>query len=175
MTSRPATIMTLKDFERLLDVYGADRTRWPLAARASAATRLANDGGARRRLAEAEALEQVLLHAPEPEHGDVAALADRIAIATSRVPRLVVSVDQPQVARASGTAARQSSERHSWRAAMVVAASLVAGIFAGQSPWGASTLPALESLSGLIMPASGEHLALADIHVEQTDDDRGFD
>ena len=175
MTTRTATTMTNKDFERLLDVYGADRTRWPLSARASAAMRLANDGGARRLLAEAEALERVLLHAPEPEHGDVAELADRIAAATARAPRLVASADLPVLARAKRPAIATSADRHGWRAGMVLAASLAVGIFAGQTPWAASTVPVFESLTGITLPASGEQLALAEIHVEQADEDRGLD
>ena len=48
--------MTIAEFERLLDVYGSDRTRWPVEARASAGHLVARDRAARRLLAEAEAL-----------------------------------------------------------------------------------------------------------------------
>ena len=40
--------MTIAEFERLLDVYGSDRTRWPVEARASAGHLVARDRAARR-------------------------------------------------------------------------------------------------------------------------------
>jgi hypothetical protein len=44
MTSMSNTSMTLIEFERLLDVYGGDRTRWPMEARAAAAHLVARCG-----------------------------------------------------------------------------------------------------------------------------------
>ena len=66
MTNTSNNGMTLADFERLLDVYGGDRTRWPAEARAAAAQLVARDAKARRMLAEAEALDRVLERAPLP-------------------------------------------------------------------------------------------------------------
>ncbi len=43
MTNTSNTGMTLADFERLLEVYGGDRTRWPAEARAAAAQLVARD------------------------------------------------------------------------------------------------------------------------------------
>src|SRR5258705_3094535 len=81
--------MTNADFERLLDVYGSDRTRWPVEARASAGQLVARDRAARRLLAEAEALDRALERAPLPSLAEEAALADRILVAARRSPRMV--------------------------------------------------------------------------------------
>ena len=72
--------MTNADFERLLDVYGSDRTRWPVEARASAGQLVARDRAARRLLAEAEALDRALERAPLPSLAEEAALADRKSV-----------------------------------------------------------------------------------------------
>ena len=175
MTSKTATTMTLADFERLLDIYGADRTRWPLVARASAATRLAADTKARSLLAEAEALDMVLLRAPEPEGADVSALADRIFAAALRTPRSAASAGPSTPVLNAPRIAQRVTDRVPMRAAALLAASLMIGIFAGQSQWGANALPIFEQLTGLTLQSSAERLALADFHVEAIDDDRAFD
>ena len=89
MTSMSNNTMTIADFERLLDVYGSDRTRWPVEARASAGQLVARDKAARRLLAEAEALDRTLERAPLPSLAEEAALADRILAAARRSPRMV--------------------------------------------------------------------------------------
>ena len=64
--SNTSNTMTIAEFERLLDIYGSDRTRWPVEARASAGHLVARDRAARRLLAEAEALDRALERAPLP-------------------------------------------------------------------------------------------------------------
>ena len=81
--------MTIAEFERLLDVYGSDRTRWPVEARASAGQLVARDRAARRLLAEAEALDRALERAPLPTLAQEAAIAERIVAAARRSPRIV--------------------------------------------------------------------------------------
>ena len=81
--------MTIAELERLLDVYGSDRTRWPVEARAGAGQLVARDRAARRLLGEAEALDRVLERAPLPSLAQEAALADRIIGAAQRSPRIV--------------------------------------------------------------------------------------
>ncbi|MBO0765496.1 MAG: hypothetical protein J2P50_13030, partial [Hyphomicrobiaceae bacterium] len=56
----------MAEFEGLLDIYGADRTRWPADARAAAAHLAARDVDACQLLAEAKALDRVLQSAPVP-------------------------------------------------------------------------------------------------------------
>lgn len=151
MTDMSHSGMTMSEFERLLDVYGGDRTRWPADARAAAAQLVARDANARHMLAEAEALDRVLERAPLPGLAVEAALADRIVAAAQRSPRivkmpadkLVVTVDANQPA---------ANETHTWRPwlafpqvarAAVLAASLAGGVFIGLSNVPEHVLPGL--------------------------------
>ena len=81
--------MTLPEFERLLEIYGSDRTRWPVEARTSAGQLTARDPAACRLLLEAEALDRILERAPLPSLASEAALAERIIAAAQRSPRMV--------------------------------------------------------------------------------------
>ena len=101
MTNMSNNTMTIAEFERLLDVYGSDRTRWPVEARASAGQLVARDRAARRLLAEAEALDRTLERAPLPTLAQEAALAERIVAAARRTPRIV-----PVAKERSGAAGR---------------------------------------------------------------------
>jgi hypothetical protein len=147
--------MTLADFERLLDVYGGDRTRWPAEARAAAGQLAAREVKAHRLLAEAEALDRVLERAPLPGLATEAALADRIVTAAQRSPRIVkLSSDgQGTLPDASAPAPsgprRRVFPRQDIRAAAVLAASLMAGIFIGLSNVPQSVLPGLADLVGI--------------------------
>jgi hypothetical protein len=89
MSSANNNNMTFSEFERLLDVYGSDRARWPVEARACAGQLVARDRSARRLLAEAEALDRALERAPLPSLAREAALADRILATARRSPRIV--------------------------------------------------------------------------------------
>jgi hypothetical protein len=58
------------------------------------------------------------------------------------------------------------------RGAALLAASLVIGIFVGQSQLGARAVPALEDLTGMsTSAASAERLAMLDLHIEAVDED----
>ena len=148
--------MTLGDFERLLDVYGGDRARWPAEARAAAGQLVSRDGNARRMLAEAEALDRVLERAPLPSLAVEAALADRIITAAQRSPRLVKVAGEKPVSIA-GTSPQAGSEQRvvPWkqrllrpdvRRAAVLAASLVAGIMIGVSNVPEAVVPGLAGM-----------------------------
>lgn len=169
--------MTLADFARLLDVFGADRVRWPLAVRASAAQRLSSDPVAQRLLAEAEALDAVLLHSIEPTPSDIASLADRIVFAAVTVAQTAAS-QEPRMERpgARAVASSASPARLDWsydftRVAALLAASLMIGMFVGQSDVGARVVPALEDLTSLTSPLSAERVAMQDLHFEAVDED----
>lgn len=158
MTNTSNTSMTLADFERLLDVYGGDRTRWPAEARAAAAQLVARDAKARRTLAEAESLDRVLERAPLPSLAVEAALAERIVAAAQRSPRIVktargqspvVSLPEGQAVPLPRAASRKLGLlRGEVRAAAVLAASLMVGIFIGISNVPQSVVPALADLAG---------------------------
>ena len=157
MKNTSNTGMTLADFERLLDVYGGDRTRWPAEARAAAAQLVARDARARRMLAEAEALDRVLERAPLPSLAIEAALAERIVAAAQRSPRIVkipagkssvVSLPVSEALPQRAKSWKQQFLRSDVRAAAVLAASLVVGICIGISNVPQNVLPGLAELTG---------------------------
>jgi hypothetical protein len=175
MTSMSNNTMTTADFERLLDVYGSDRTRWPVEARASAGQLVARDKAARRLLAEAEALDRTLERAPLPSLAEEAALADRILVAARRSPRMVpiVKADAARMARrAIDNVIRLPSLRARPRwltptafgsAAGMLAASLALGIFLGLSNLSQGVLPALEDMTGMTLGTGGHVVAQIDL------------
>src|SRR6185312_10617773 len=119
MTGMSNTTMTIADFERLLDVYGSDRTRWPVEARASAGQLVARDKAARRLLAEAEALDRALERAPLPSLAEESAgLAERAIDNVVRLPSL-------------RTRTRWLTPTGFGGAAGMLAASLALGVFLG--------------------------------------------
>lgn len=176
MTNQSRRKMILAEFEHLLEVHGADRTRWPLASRAEATAILKSDASARRMLAEAVALEAVLAVPQATDAAAIAALADRIVAATRRSPRLVARTDNPRPARTTGVGrVFHGLEKDVWRAGALLAASMLIGIFVGQSQLGAGAVPALVDLAGVTLGVSTDKMALADLPVEAVDDDRDLD
>jgi hypothetical protein len=162
--------MTMADLERLLDVYGSDRTRWPVDARSGAGQLAARDRAARRLLGEAEALDRVLEQAPLPSLARESALADRIIAAAQRSPRIVHIDDAPAPAAVAENVIRWpgARTRPQWlrsdagRVAGLFAASLLCGIYFGLSNVAQG---ALESVAGMTVDAganSGPTLAQLD-------------
>ena len=148
--SSSTTIMTLAEFERLLDVYGGDRTRWPVEARAAAAQLVARDSAAQQLLGEAVALDRILERAPIPSLAVEAALADRIVAAAQRTPRIISVGDAVPGAAGSEQkgAAGSSARRHrlpqaDLRKAAVLAASLMIGVYIGLSSLPQQIVPTL--------------------------------
>ncbi len=182
MTNRSTTAMSLSEFEHLLEVYGADRTRWPIAARASAAACLASSASARKLHSEAGALDAVLLLSEEPDKKDVTALIERIVAASQTTPRLTAPASEmTDVSRRPAgrvvtpkskiVAGKVVAGRDWMRGVAVLAASLVIGIFVGQSQLGARAVPALEDLTGISAAQSADRLAMLDLHLEAVDED----
>lgn len=163
--------MTMADLERLLDVYGSDRTRWPVDARSGAGQLATRDKAARRLLGEAEALDRVLERAPLPSLAREAALADRIIVAAQRSPRIVHIDDAPAPTAAAENVIRWPGvrDRSQWlrsdagRVAGLFAASLLCGIYFGLSN---VTQGALESVASSTFDAgagTGPTLAQLDL------------
>jgi hypothetical protein len=155
MTSMSNTSMTLTEFERVLDIYGGDRTRWPTEARAAAAHLVARDAGAQGLLAEAEALDRVLERAPLPALAKEAVLADRIVAAAQRSPRIVkIGGDLPAqpAAPAAAESGRQRPRYASYTSARVGAAgllvaSLMFGVVIGRTGLPQQLLPELAQMT----------------------------
>lgn len=165
MTNANSNTMTIAEFERFLEVYGGDRTRWPAEHRAGAGQLVVRDATARRLLNEAVALDRLLERAPLPTLDAEAALADRIVAAAQRSPRMVARTAGDSSRRAAAESAAETGNvvrlpsrrpQRRWQvgpgiggAAGVLAASLVLGIFIGLSSVTQQMLPALEDLTGL--------------------------
>ena len=167
MTNAIGNTMTLTEFERLLEIYGSDRTRWPVAARASAGQLVARLPAARRLLAEAEALDRVLERAPMTSLAREAALAERIIAAARRSPRMVAK----SAATRPSTDAEELPGQPRWLtprttfggAAGALAASLVLGVLIGLSSLSQSVLPALEQMTGIALSPTTSVIAQVDL------------
>lgn len=176
--------MTYADFERLLAVYGSDRARWPVEARREAAVLVASSAQARRLLAETEALDRVLDHAPLPSLAGEASLSARIIEAAHRTPRVVALRTE---AGASGTAANrfaasahQPSPMLARRAglrfatsraglgAMLSAASLLAGVLIGLNDPSQRWLKSMQQISVALTGAAATTVAQYDPLDEDT-------
>jgi len=158
--------MTLTEFERLLDVYGGDRTRWPTDARAAAAHLVARDIDAQRLLAEADALDRVLERAPLPALAKEAALADRIVAAAQRSPRIVkIGGARPEAGvKPAATGSGRSPlpvSRAKVGAAGLLVASLMIGVVIGRTGLPQQLLPPLAGFAGSA-PNDLRLIALAD-------------
>ncbi|MBO0742830.1 MAG: hypothetical protein J2P51_15565 [Hyphomicrobiaceae bacterium] len=165
--------MTIAEFVRLLDVYGSDRTRWPVEARACAGQLVARDKAARRLLAEAEALDKTLERAPLPSLAAEAALADRIIATARRSPRMVPASNMAAAGRpgVSSNVVRLPSlaARPRWlptgvaSAAGMLAASLALGVFLGVSSLSQGVVPALEDMTGISLGVQPRTVAQVDL------------
>lgn len=171
--------MTLAEFEQLLDVYGADRVRWPAELRTTATQLVARDAVAHRLLVEAEALDRVLERAPLPAVAVETALAERIVAAAQRSPRIVkLEESRPAAVAAVGDAPVQAAappagirpasrraqllSRHA-RAVGFLAACLAIGVVLGESDLTPQLLPELADMTGLSADDNGlVQIALSD-------------
>lgn len=145
MTNKSKTGIAL--LEETLDIYGADRTRWPLDVRRALSGLLSENADARRLLAEGEALDRLLDLAPAIENERVLALSGRIAAASRTTPRMAATANVPAPKKAIWTPRRAVS-------GMALAASLVLGIVAGQS---VEMAPAVSELAAAVgIDASSE-------------------
>jgi hypothetical protein len=121
----------LDKLEAALDTYGADRTRWPAPLRLTLSGLIAGNPDAHTMLKNAEAFDRLLDSAPQYDMDRLGRLSDRIATAAEGQPRLIASHAGPAKARPS--AWWTSVRHHHGLAATALAASLVLGVFAGQS------------------------------------------
>ncbi len=158
MMSNKSTKRDIEALTQLIERFGADRTRWPAPERLRFAGLLASDGEARRLLREAEAFDRLLDMAPRVSAPRQAALADRIVAKALAEPRVArgggpalsgapagAAHRPPEIelgagnvtsmgeARAARRPMRPMLERSSWPAAALLAASLVLGLFAGNT------------------------------------------
>jgi hypothetical protein len=166
--------------ERLLDVYGADRTRWPARERFRFAGIAGEDKVAARMLAEANALDRLLEQAPRASGADVEALKERIMAAALRsgAPQLAVvaggkaGVAQPNSATKRGPAFATRFGRGEWPAAAMLAASLVLGVMLGSAGTFDATMREVAQVTGFDSSTTdNSQLALGEDIYGQTDED----
>jgi hypothetical protein len=169
--SNPSQTMTVTvtELEAIVDTYGADQARWPAAVCAAARDLLATSAEARRIMAEAQALDALLNHAPTITVSREWALAERIMAAAARQPTTPSLTSRSTSAEPSSPAPfahakvgsnivplrRPTAPITRGPAAALLAASLVLGMVVGSS-----------GISGLAPSYIVEALGLADEEAE---------
>lgn len=169
MSPKTSALMSVSEFVELIDVHGADRTRWPLSARASAASLLAVSAEARRLLAEAGAFDAILSRASDVRGTDILELAARIV--ANRGDQLGTIVSKPVVTHSGLATVRRGQQFRAelWPGAALLAASLMVGILLGQSQLIARALPGLEIIGEIA--GANDRLVTLDLPADTIDDD----
>lgn len=165
---------SLSAFELLLDTFGGDAERWPVARRVEAERLLlrqdAAGATARRLLGEARALDRVLATMPLLDRGRTSALSARILAETRRTAG---SSPRPSNVVPLGGAVRKAlgrpTMRPGWAVAAVLAASLLVGVVIGP---GTAGLPALRDAVDVFgLGGIADQLALAPIEDDGSADE----
>ncbi len=159
--------------ERLLEVYGADRTRWPARERLRFASLVAEDDAARRLLAEATALDSLLDLAPKASAAREHALKERIVAAALRQaePRFAVVARSTETGSPGWRAwARRVPASSGWAAGGLLAASLVVGVLMGSAGTFDTAVQQVAEAAGY-STADASHLAQSDEMVARADED----
>lgn len=173
----------LDALESLLEVYGADRTRWPARERLRFAGFISEDADARRLISEASALDRLLDCAPRASEDREHALKERIVAAALRTsePRFAVVAagggqgeahELPVWKRrpaALTSMLKRLPVRSEWPAAAVLAASLVMGVMLGSAGTFQPTMQEVAEAAGFAT-ADSSQLAFSD-DILGTDED----
>ena len=181
MTTPDGAKLSAEEFTRILDVYGADRDRWPEEVRCRVEALLASDKSARYSLAQMQAVEHLLEDALCKNRLDLDkteqhALVDRIvtaALLDDEIKRVDVYadsadrkpaapqdrlnvIDLPAFAKRSGPEQDDSlplappvAFESGWRSALLLAASLIIGIYIGFSSKSFTTTQVLAEVASL--------------------------
>lgn len=163
--------------ERLLDIYGADRTRWPARERLRFASVISEDEAAARLLTEADALDRLLDQAPRTSEADIEALKERIMAAALRAgPVKLAIVGAEKSPRGSWPAHLRrpafAAKAVEWSATGVLAASLVLGVVLGSAGTFDSTMQKVAEVTGFSSTApDASQLALGEEIDGQSDED----
>ena len=164
--------------ERLLDIYGADRTRWPARERLRFASVISEDEAAARLLTQADALDRLLDQAPRTSEADIDALKERIMAAALRagpVKLAVVGAEKPLSGRSWPAHLRRpafAAKAVEWSATAVLAASLVLGVALGSAGTFDSTMQKVAEVTGFSNAAPDtSQLALGEEIDGQSDED----
>lgn len=145
-------VMLLED---VLDTYGSDRTRWPAQVRLELSQLLSGSPEARACLREAETFDRLLDLAPVVPAAKLDALSERILAQAARTPRMAASRNSPAQPRAPRW-------RYHAGGMAALAASLMIGVFVGQSQTMAPALDQLAAVAGFEDVTSSQQLAQTD-------------
>ncbi len=178
MTSKDRQAEDRAALTRLLEIHGADRTRWPARERLRFAGVVSEDGAAAALLAEAEALDRLLDRAPRVGEAKIDALKERIVAAALRSDRLQLKAiaggkSEPvkgwlgDVRRPQWIPARFPE----WPAAAVLAASLALGVVLGSAGTFDTTMQQVASVAGYSTAEDGTSVALNDEVLGTSDED----
>jgi len=183
MTTKDTRVKDREALERLLDVYGADRTRWPARERLRFAGFISEDEAAQRMVAESAALDALLDRAPRASEDRERALKERIVAAALRTvePQLaVVRTDEENAVPRlpawlrSGRRAPSSTrarERREWPAAGLLAASLMIGVMLGSAGTFDTTVQDVAEATGFTSVGETSQLALGEDIIAMADED----
>ena len=141
-----------RDLERLqtvLDTFGAEPARWPVAEVSRLVTLIKSDPRAKRMLGDARALDRVLSAAPAGSPSQIAGLTERIVRRAAASSTTAEIVPLPQRLGGPVPASAPKSRRY-WPVFAAMAASLAVGFYAGTSELVA---PTLQQVAGLSMEA----------------------
>jgi hypothetical protein len=167
---------------RVIEALGADQRRWPDDVSAAASARLAGDPALSASLAEAAALDRLLdraaaedARAPAP-----AALLDRIvqalpptpADAAAEVDGRVVDLARHRGERRQPAAvSRRPAPAAEWRAAALLAASLLCGLYIGLAASGTQVGHSIAERLGLVGEADPGALVLSELSLAAGEED----
>ena len=159
--------MTATEFVDMVAAFGADTKRWPAPKRAAAERLVSGDPIVRISLSEAGALDRILAAAPVMSATRDAVLAERIMQAAQQAPRLIVqngalAPSVRAVEKPHQLSARAPVRGAAWQGAALLAASLLVGVFVGQTEFSGGALPALVELAGLDTGLDAGHVDHSD-------------
>lgn len=143
--------------DRTLEAYGGNASRWPDGLRTRLLAFVAANGEAQKRVAAAEALDQVLDVAPRLSDAQNATLAERIIARAAHQPRIVSKPELPQPRVRTGWHVNHGL------AGAALAASLVIGMLAGQNA-------AFTTLTDVIVGRNANGASASNQQVAQGDD-----
>lgn len=169
MTNNETRKSEIEALTALLDVCGADRTRWPARERLRFASLIVEDRTARRLVSEARALDQLLDKAPQIGEDRQQLLAERIVTTAITQGRGAQRGQSAPVTSPVVVPLRKQVRKASvWQAAALLAASLLVGIIVGTS--GRLQLGA-EQLSGMASASDSDQIALGADLSDMSDED----
>lgn len=151
-----ATKTELERLDDILAAYGSDRTRWPAPMRLELSQLITTSAEARQMLAQAQAFDRLLDLAPVVSPERMSALSDRIVAQAGRTPRVVTSSVPNARPKPASVWKRHAT------GLSALAASLIAGVFAGQNGTVAPAVADIATVVGFDSLADGARVAATD-------------